>query len=97
LKSIQIGNDGDLQTIVLENVVSTQSRMVSASLVTRSSIHGVFPMDTVGSECRIVGAEMRRDGRLVADMSTVIILRSDVPEIVIRAEAAPDHPQSARE
>jgi hypothetical protein len=41
LKSVLLGNDGDLQTIALADVVSTQPGMVSASLVTRRSIHGI--------------------------------------------------------
>lgn len=97
LKSIQLGSDGDLQTIALEDVVSTQPGMVSTNLVTRCSIHGPLPMSAVGSDCRIVGAQVRRDGRLVTDVFTVIILKSEVPQIVIRAETVPDHPPSARE
>jgi PD-(D/E)XK nuclease superfamily len=81
LKSILLGNDGDLQTIALADVVSTQPGMVSASLVTRRSIHGILQPSEIGSECRIVGAEIRRDGRLTADWPTVVMPADRIPLI----------------
>ena len=81
LKSIQLGNDGDLQTISLEGVVSTQPGMIATSLVTRRSIHGTLLPSEIGSECRIVGAEMRRDGRLAADWTTVVLPADRIPRI----------------
>jgi hypothetical protein len=87
LKSIQLGNDGDLQTISLDGVVSTQPGMIATSLVTRRSIHGTLLPSDIGSECRIVGAEMRRDGRLTADWLTVLMPADRIPQIVIRSSA----------
>jgi hypothetical protein len=81
LKSVLLGNDGDLQTIALADVVSTQPGMVSASLVTRRSIHGILQPSEIGSECRIVGAEIRRDGRLAADWPTVVMPADRIPRI----------------
>jgi hypothetical protein len=81
LKSVLLGNDGDLQTIALAGVVSTQPGMVSASLVTRRSIHGILQPREIGSECRIVGAEIRRDGRLAADWPTVVLPADRIPRI----------------
>jgi PD-(D/E)XK nuclease superfamily len=81
LKSILLGNDGDLQTIALASVVSTQPGIVSARLVTRRSIHGILPPSEIGSECRIVGAEIRRDGRLAADWPTVVVPADRIPRI----------------
>jgi hypothetical protein len=87
LKSIQLGNDGDLQTVTLAGVVSTQPGMAAASLVTRRSIHGTLPPSEIGSECRIVGAEMRPDGRLTADWPTVLMLTDRIPQIDIALDA----------
>jgi hypothetical protein len=81
LKSIQLGNDGDLQTISLHGVVSTQPGMIATSLVTRRSIHGTLLPSDIGSECRIVGAEMRRDGRLTAGWPTVVLPADQIPRI----------------
>jgi PD-(D/E)XK nuclease superfamily len=81
LKSIQLGNDGDLQTISLDGVVSTQPGMIATSLVTRRSIHGPLLPSDIGSECRIVGAEMRHDGRLTADWRTVVVPADQIPRI----------------
>src|SRR6185312_5553996 len=39
LSSVQLGNDGDLQSITLVGVVATLPGMTTASLVTRRSIH----------------------------------------------------------
>jgi hypothetical protein len=89
LKSVQLGNDGDLQTVGLSNVVSTQPSMPEISLVTRRSIHGDFPPNLVGSECRIVDAALRRDGRLSADFSTVLMPTDQIPQIAIRTDAPP--------
>jgi len=87
LKSVLLGNDGDLQTIVLSDVVSTQPGMVSASLVTRRSIHGILPPSEIGSECRIVGAEIRRDGRLAAGWPTVVVPADRIPRIDLSPNA----------
>jgi hypothetical protein len=87
LKSVQLGNDVDLQTVTLASVVSTQPAMAAASLVTRRSIHGTLPPNLIGSECRIVGAQMRRDGRLTADWPTVLMPTDQIPQIDIGSGA----------
>jgi hypothetical protein len=87
LKSVLLGNDGDLQTIVLAGVISTQPGIVSASLVTRRSIHGILPPSEIGSECRIVGAEIRRDGHLAADWPTVVVSADRIPRIDLAPNA----------
>ncbi|WMT70952.1 PD-(D/E)XK nuclease family protein [Bradyrhizobium sp. Ash2021] len=89
LESLHQGNDGDLQTVALANVASTQPGMTAANLVTRRSIHGDLSSHLIGAECRIVGAEMRRDGRLAADFATVLMPTSQIPQIVIRSDMTP--------
>ena len=81
LKSVLLGNDGDLQTIVLAGVVSSQPGMVSASLVTRCSIHGILPPSEIGSECRIVGAE-NRHGALKQSIDENHLSLEDLPSRV---------------
>lgn len=87
LKYVQLGNDGDVQTVALEGASASVPQIATASLVTRRSIHGDLSQNPVGAECRIVGAELRRDGRLVASMRTVPMSADQIPEIVIRPDA----------
>ncbi|MBR0793047.1 PD-(D/E)XK nuclease family protein [Bradyrhizobium manausense] len=87
LKYVQLGNDGDVQTVALEGASASVPQIATPSLVTRRSIHGDLSQNPVGAECRIVGAELRRDGRLVAGMRTVPMPIDQIPEIVIRADA----------
>jgi hypothetical protein len=83
VSSVQLGNDGDLQTVSLAETVSTVPGMTTVSVVTRRSIHGALPASSVGSGCRIVGAGMRRDGRLIADWPTLLVPSERVPAIGI--------------
>lgn len=83
VNSVQLGNDGDLQTVTLAGAVSTAPGMTTVSVVTRCSIHGALPASSVGSGCRIVGAGMRRDGRLIADWPTLLVPSDRVPAIGI--------------
>jgi PD-(D/E)XK nuclease superfamily len=83
LNSVQIGNDGDLQTVILTGVSSTLSGMKTASVVTRRSIHGMLQASDVGSICRIIGAGVRRDGRLIADWSTLLLPADRIPAVDI--------------
>jgi len=83
LNSVQIGNDGDLQTVILTEVSSTVSGTTTASVVTRRSIHGELQTSDVNSICRITGAGVRRDGRLIADWSTLLVPKDRIPAIDI--------------
>jgi PD-(D/E)XK nuclease superfamily len=86
LKYVQLGNDGDVQTVALTNTTSTQPQISTASLVTRRSIQGDLSQNSAGTECRIVGAEVRRDGRLFADMQTLLMPTDRIPPIVLQPE-----------
>ncbi|MGY8710476.1 PD-(D/E)XK nuclease family protein [Bradyrhizobium sp. 18BD] len=88
VNSVQLGNDGDLQTVTLAGAVSTVPGMTTASVVTRRSIHGALPASSVSSGCRIVGAGMRRDGRLIADWATLLVPSDRVPAIGISLAGA---------
>ncbi|MBR1217499.1 PD-(D/E)XK nuclease family protein [Bradyrhizobium sp. U87765 SZCCT0131] len=83
VSSVQLGNDGDLQSVTLAGAVSTVSGMTTASVVTRRSIHGALPASSASSGCRIVAASMRRDGRLVADWATLLVPLDRIPAIGI--------------
>jgi hypothetical protein len=89
LKYVQLGNDGDVQSVALTDAASTLPQITAAGLVTRRSIHGDLSQNPTGTECRIVGAEVRRDGRLVADMQTLLKPADQIPPIVIRDTMSP--------
>lgn len=86
LKYVQLGNDRDVQTVVLADPTASVPQITTASLMTRRSIHGDLSQNPVGAECRIVGAELRRDWRLVADLHTLLMPTDQLPEIVIRPD-----------
>jgi hypothetical protein len=92
---VQLGNDGDLQTLQLSNVVATQPVSSELSLVTRRSIHGDFPPEFIGTECRITGSALRADGRLRADHATLLMPASQIPMITIQNHAAASSPAGA--
>ncbi len=83
LKFVQLGNDGDVQTVALTVATSTNPQISTASLVTRRSIHGDLSQVSVGTECRIAGAAVRRDGRLVAGLQTLLMPTHQIPPIVL--------------
>ncbi|MGT2502687.1 PD-(D/E)XK nuclease family protein [Bradyrhizobium guangxiense] len=86
LKAVQLGNDGDLQTVTLSNVVSTLPGACEVSMVTRRSIHGDAFASPPGTDYRIVGAGLRRDGRLSAEVATVLQPTQQIPEVLLRTD-----------
>jgi hypothetical protein len=86
LTSVQLGNDGDLQTLHFSNIAATQPMNTELNLVTRRSIHGDFPPEVVGSECRITGASLRSDGRMRADYSTLLMPTSEIPQVTMQMD-----------
>ncbi|MDE5465956.1 PD-(D/E)XK nuclease family protein [Bradyrhizobium sp. CSS354] len=81
LKAVQLGNDGDLQTVTLSNAISTLPGACEFSMVTRQSIHGDAFASPPGTDYRIVGAGFRRDGRLSAEVATVLVPTQQIPEV----------------
>jgi hypothetical protein len=98
LVSVQSGNDQDLQTLQFSNIAATYPIEPHQSLVIRCSIHGDHFSREIGSVCRITGASSRQDGRLRADLSTVIMAENELPQIEIGHEplsdAAIERPES---
>ena len=86
LKAVQLGNDGDLQTVTLSNVISTLPGACEVSMVTRRSIHGDAFASPPGTDYRIVGAGLRRDGRLSAEVATVLQPTQQIPEVLLRTD-----------
>jgi hypothetical protein len=78
---LEPGADGDLYTAGLS--VSSSSHPLDGNqlVVLRKSAHGMLPGFAVGSECRIVGAKTKPDGRLRADLSTVVMANADLPAL----------------
>ena len=87
LAAVQSGNDRDLQTLQFSNIAASYSAESDQSLVIRCSIHGDHLSNTIGAICRITGASVRQDGRLRADLSTIVASENELPSIEIGHEA----------
>jgi PD-(D/E)XK nuclease superfamily len=80
VKSIQGGIDGDLYSLALDVKASTHTLVPTQSIVLRKSIHGDLSPDG-GKECRIVDGRTGPDGRIRADISTVVARVSELPTL----------------
>ena len=87
LVAVQSGNDRDLQTLQFSNIAAMPPADSEQAVVIRCSIHGDHGSKAVGTVCRITGASVRPDGRLRADLSTIIACENELPSIDIRREA----------
>ncbi len=81
LQGIELGQDGDLYTAFLALRFSTHQLNVEQSLVLRRSVHGDLTASGPGARWRIVSARLRPDGRLRADISTVVFAVRNLPAL----------------
>jgi hypothetical protein len=81
LVAVQSGNDRDLQTLHFSNIAAMHSTESNQALVIRCSIHGDHVSKAIGTVCRITDASVRPDGRLRADLSTIIECENELPSI----------------
>jgi hypothetical protein len=81
LEWLESGQDGDLYTAHL--VLSTASHQLNDQqpVVLRKSAHGDLSTLAPGTRWRIVSAKIRPDGRLRADLSTVVCSVSNLPSL----------------
>ncbi|MGJ5040658.1 PD-(D/E)XK nuclease family protein [Bradyrhizobium sp. HKCCYLRH1062] len=86
LKSIDPGVDGDLYAITLQ-LDGRHGDGGPLSLALRRSVHGDFTACRRGEVVRIVRAQVRRDGRLRADISTCVFSEDDLPELELKGSA----------
>lgn len=87
LVAVQSGNDRDLQTLQFSNIAAMPPADSKQAFVIRCSIHGNHVSKAIGTVCRITGASVRPDGRLRADLSTIIACENELPSIDIGREA----------
>ena len=83
LIAVQTGNDQDLHTLQFAKLVAVPIAEPDQALVVRSSIHGDHASKAIGAVCRVTGAAIRQDGRLRADLSTIIMPEDELPSIDI--------------
>jgi len=79
LESMELGPDGDLYTAHVVIRAATRELSARQPVVLRKSIHGGVSPSLVGSDCRIIDARTKPDGRLRADISTVFSSLPDLP------------------
>jgi hypothetical protein len=84
LERLEAGPDGDLYTAHILTGSSTNELNGNQPVVLRKSVHGDLGGAAVRSTCRVVGGKIRPDGRLRADLSTVILSTADVPALKTR-------------
>ena len=86
LKSVDPGFDGDLYAITLQ-LDGRYGDGGPLSLALRRSVHGDLTTCRRGAFVRIVHADLRRDGRLRADISTCVFSEDDLPELELMGSA----------
>jgi hypothetical protein len=90
LVAVQSGNDRDLQTLQFSNTAASYPAESDQSIVIRGSVHGDNFSNVIGATCRITGASVRQDGRLHADLSTIVASENELPSIEIGHEVLPE-------
>ena len=81
LESVEAGPDGDLYTADILVRCSTSELTGKQQVALRKSIHGDLFLSATGSLCRIVDGKRRPDGRIRADISTIVSAVSALPGI----------------
>lgn len=81
----ELGQDGDLYTARIALRSASHPLARQQLLVLRRSTHGDLTASPCGSRWRIVSARVRSDGRLRADLMTVVVPATDVPGIATRS------------
>jgi hypothetical protein len=81
LQWLEPSHDGDLYTAHLMLGAASHQLTEQQPLVLRKSTHGDLTALAAGDRWRIVSAKIRPDGRLRADMSTVVCSVSTLPAL----------------
>lgn len=82
--SVENGPDGDLYSVDFDVRTSNQKLAPKQRIVLRRSIHGDLN-PSVGDECRLIDGRVGADGRIRADISTVIARTAALPTVVTYA------------
>jgi len=72
--------DGDLYAVTLK-LEGRHGQGGPLSLALRRSVHGDLTICGKGAQIRVVHANVRRDGRLRADISTCVFSEDELPEL----------------
>ena len=86
LEAIDPGMDGDLYAVTLQ-LEGRHSEGGPQSLTLRRSVHGDLTACGIGAQIRVVFANVRRDGRLRADISTCVFSEGELPELECKGSA----------
>jgi PD-(D/E)XK nuclease superfamily len=90
LQSLEEGPDGDLYTADVTTLSASVDIHTQQPIVLRKSIHGAFNRAAVGQQIRAVDFRVTPDGRMRADLSTVLVASALLP---ILENAVPEtHP-----
>jgi len=92
LNRVELGQDRDLYIAYFEASAASHSAVKMQSLVLRRSIHRDLTTSPEGATWRVVGAKLRPDGRIRADLSTVVFDADELPMLVSCAalDSVPD-------
>jgi hypothetical protein len=91
LERLESGPDGDLYTAYITAQSTNGHLNGQQAVVLRESVHGRLAPSDVGSSCRLVSGRARPDGRLGADLSTIVFAVPNLPrlETVLHTAASP--------
>ena len=81
LEKVEAGPDGDLYTADVLVRCATSELTGKQPLALRKSIHGDLGLSAIGSLCRIVDGKRRPDGRIRADISTIVSSVAALPAL----------------
>jgi PD-(D/E)XK nuclease superfamily len=94
LQKVEAGPDGDLYTADILVRCGTSELPGKQSVVLRKSIHGNLALSAIGSLCRLVDGKRRPDGRIRADISTIVSPVPALPDLKnsVNSAATPCRP-----
>jgi hypothetical protein len=78
--AVESGADGDLYSVEFDVKASNQKLAPKQRVVLRRSIHGDLDL-SAGDECRLIDGRVGVDGRIRADISTVIVRTAALPTV----------------
>ncbi len=85
LEKVEAGPDGDLYTAEILVRCATSDLSGRQPVALRKSIHGDLAHSSIGSLCRIVDGKRRPDGRIRADIFTIVSTTSTLPVLVVNS------------
>ena len=81
LTALQDGQDGDLYTAELKAISSSRTTNANQQIVLRKSIHGELRHASIGETIRLIDFVVRADGRVRAEVETIVAATANIPAI----------------